>query len=161
MQNEITRSSRQKRLLLDSVFTCVLVLSGWGWTQEKAPAEVSPEFAKAANLAFVAIRNSMHSSTGATDLAPDQTVQTAINHADAIAVSVTETSLMQEMKFLAIMRPLELGLYDLAITDANQNATKAALAELEQTNNCIAAWRKVLRYLSGDHPKECGRSQRK
>jgi len=134
----------------------ILLLTSWAWPQERgeSSAKVSPEFAKAANVALVAIRNSTHSSKGLDDLGPDQTVQTALNSADAAAVSATETSIVQQLKFLAIMRPLELRLYDLS-------PGQTALAELEQTNNCIDAWRKALRDSSGSPPKECQPPEKK
>ena len=134
----------------------VLFLAAWTFSQEKGKNKttVGPEFAKAANAAFVAIRNSAHSSKDVVDLAPDQTVQAAINKADEAASSAPETSVIQQIKFLAILRPIELGTYDLS-------PSEAALAKLDQTGNCITAWRKALQDLSGDQPKECTLNDKK
>ena len=146
---------RNRTVVKVALLTVVLFMAQM-FSQEtgKTNPPVSPEFAKTANAAFVAIRNSMHSSRGATDLAPDATVQAAINNADVAASSPSETSVVQQIKFLAIMRPLALGLYDLSPSKEN-------LAKLDETNNCIAAWRKALQDLSAGPPKECSSSDKK
>jgi hypothetical protein len=154
MQKSITFSwhiVRRRAVLIGA-----LLFPAWMICQEKdkPKATVGPEFAKTATTAFVAIRNSTRASKDVSDLAPDQTVQTAINNADATASSDSEASVIRAIKFLSILRPIELGTYDLS-------PTKAALAKLDQTDNCIAAWRKALRDLSGDQPKECDAGDKK
>jgi hypothetical protein len=143
------------RTVLISILS-ILLLQIWTVCQEKdkPKAAVGPEFAKAATAAFVAIRNSTRSARDVTDLSPDQTVQAAINNADAVASSDSEASVVQKIKFLAILLPVEQGTYDLA-------PSKAALAKLDQTYSCINAWRKALRDLSGDEPKECSSDDKK
>jgi hypothetical protein len=122
--------------------------------KEKTKSTISPDFAKAATAAFVAIRNSMRGSRDVTDIAPDETVQAAITSADGAASSASEALVVQQIKFLAIMRRLELGTYDLS-------PSKAALAKLDETNSCISAWRKSLHDLSADQPKECNPDDQK
>jgi hypothetical protein len=145
--------------------------------QEPTKKAVSAEFAKAANLALVAIKNSDNTGMG-----PDKTVQTAINDADAAGISDSETAVVKEIKFLSVMRPVTLSTFLLATNtaaadkavpcakkhpdchanDANDSASKALdkdKKDLEQIDGCIAAWRVALRSLSGDKPKECETSK--
>jgi hypothetical protein len=137
-------------ILSRTLLTIVLFLPTCTLSQQKGKTDstISSEFAKAANAAFVAIRNSMRGSRDVTDLAPDETVQAAINSADGAASSASEASVVQQIKFIAIMRRIELGTYDIS-------PSKATLAKLDLTNGCIAAWRKTLHDLSADQPKEC------
>jgi hypothetical protein len=122
----------------------------------KAKAVVSTEFAKAANLALVAIKNSDKEG-----FEPDKTVQTAINDADAAAISDSENAVVKDIKFQSYSRPLALETYVLSSQLAQSGGktttpdTEKAKADLEHIDRCIAAWRLALRKLSGDKPKEC------
>lgn len=120
---------------------------------------VSAEFAKTANLAFVAIGNS-----GNTDPNhQDDIVQTAVNNADAVAISKSETGVMQAITLLSADRSLQLGILyytrgpDL---DARQQASHdRAVMGLQRVNECIASWRRALRKLSAATPKGCEEEQ--
>jgi membrane-associated protease RseP (regulator of RpoE activity) len=121
--------------------------------------EVSGEFAKAANLALVAIKNSDFAGNPIDGGSADQTVVAAINNADAAAVSEPETAVFREIKVLSIMRPMVLQLLNLtagvpAGTGAHDQWVKS-MNDLQRQNQCIAGWRLALRNLSGDKPREC------
>jgi membrane-associated protease RseP (regulator of RpoE activity) len=127
--------------------------------QVRPSNQVSSEFAKAANLALVAIKNSDFAGNPIEGRNPDQTVAAAINNADAAAVSESETAVFREIKVLSIMRPMVLQLLDLtagapAGTGAHDQWEKS-MNDLQRQNECIAGWRLALRSLSGDKPKQC------
>lgn len=123
-------------------------------TRDSPRKTVSAEFAKAANLALVAIKNSQ--TMGDT---PDQIVTAAINDADAAAISESETAVLTEIKVLARMRPLVLEILTLTESapagSGAHNGWLKGMADLQREYDCIAAWRLALRNLSGDKPKEC------
>jgi len=76
-----------RRLVTLMLVVLALLLSA----SPQQPVKVSPEFAKAANLALVAVKNSDN-----TSLLPDKLVKEAINNADAPAISDTETAVLSE-----------------------------------------------------------------
>jgi hypothetical protein len=122
-------------------------------------AVVSAAFAKAGNLALAAIENS--NTTG--ENGPDKPVEAAINDVDASAISTAETLVVQQIKLLALMRPLVLESYHLSSDTAAQTGTVNAKADadkadanLAKLDACIAAWRTALHKLSGEKPKTCG-----
>jgi hypothetical protein len=122
--------------------------------QDTPNKAVSAEFAKAANAALVAIKNS--ETQGDT---PDQTVVAAVNEADAAAVSDSETAVLREIKVLSSERPMLLALLYLS-ADAPAGSPvrdqwSKEMGDLQREYDCIAAWRLTLRNLSGNKPQEC------
>jgi hypothetical protein len=138
----------------NSLLFAVLLITTITSAQEQKPA-ISPGFSKAANLALVAVRNSNNRA-----ISPDKTVQAAINDADAAAFSDREIAIVRDIKYLAVLRPLQLDLFMMTSQNAaafateNPNAEKAE-NDLKQTDGCITAYRLSIHDGNGDKPKQC------
>jgi hypothetical protein len=145
----------------------LLVLTACAVAQNgDSPKKVSAEFAKAANLALVAIKNASEWKLQ----------EEAINNAEAVAVSPEETAALASIKHLggqrAMMEEIWRTCYTLAqakFMDRNPGATseqfqagikadKGVIESQKQLDNndaCNAAWRLALRNLDGTEPTVC------
>ncbi len=136
-------------------FTAVLLLIGIAWSQEQSePADVTADFAKASNLALVAIKNAKGE--------PDKLVKTAVNDAEAAAFNDAELYVVKQIKFLAVAYPVRFSSYvtnvrialQVGSQEANANADKAKMA-LDKSDRCIEEWRTALHKQSAVTPKVC------
>lgn len=131
-----------------------LLLTSFAWSQEPSEPDVSVEFAKAGNLALVAIKNAKDK--------PDQLVKAAINDTEAAAFNDAEIYIVKQIKMLAFAYPIRFSDYTASVTIAmtthserdNAAADKAKIAVIN-TESCIAEWRIALRQRSAVTPPVC------
>jgi hypothetical protein len=145
----------------------LLVLTACAMAQNgDSPKKVSAEFAKAANLALVAIKND----------SAEKLQEEAINNAEAVAVSPEETAALASIKHLGGQRAMMQEIWRIQITlarrkfmDRNPDATSEQMwaaskadkevtesqKQLDNNDACNAAWRLALRNLDGTEPAAC------
>jgi hypothetical protein len=122
--------------------------------EQSESADVSVDFAKAGNLALVAIKNANGE--------PDKLVKSAVNNAEATAFNDAEIYVVKQIKFLSVAYPVRFSSYVANVkialqtrsVEANANADNAKIA-LDKSDRCIEEWRIALHKLSAVTPKVC------